>query len=1218
MDDNKNMQNLYEVRKTVRFSLLKQNYEDFYKFDEDILQDVNFLNSLLDFEDEILRIKKISNSKLLQDLIDESIFKNWIENSFQVIKNQICTLIYNKTIYDTKPSLKNESYKNILETKTWRKFEYFFPKNHFRENYIPEEDFYKVKDSEIWYSIKFIATLIKDNELTWFQNKDLRDKFRNIKKYNPNWENFFELQTLNPFTTNRWKIDELENNYKIAFAEYEKQIWELNKKWKIICESILKDEIFKQPKWKAGYFKNIYQDCFKTCEKEILDINHLILLTNKFDSVKNWKIWFKSNDKLGKEVKELNKKLKELNKTISEMNGYKIHLLENYQTEKFSFLMQSWNYYFVWIKSFKSWENNVSNFQKYIKDQDNKWDDKLYYLDSMTFWGFKKLFISNNSDITLYNNEEDLIDNENWINIKTLNNEILETEKQIIIEKENVRNEINLFKNYILDSDDISKDSELKFLQENKFKFPKLDWNQNLQYDNEKNVLLKTKTSEIKSVLMTKDKKYFNNFYYEDLKNYIVSKSDLETLEKQYCNSIKDLLVQIKDKKYKVWWEIKDLSFLWDYFENKNFDTLEDLRNYFNDSWYRVIEKNINFESLLKQTTSLDLEIFQIKSKDMPFHKDFINKNNCWKENEAKTIKNWDSKKDLNTIYFESFFEDLKNWNKYARIWADFKVRWVSLSSKNDYTKFWIKEKNQTRHNHHKKNIENLQNRFKRDRFFIDFSINLNATNHTTEEKFNEKTIENLKSKIQEWEKIKILSLDHWESSFLTYKIFEVSNWDFSQIKEINWWNFDNFQEIPKWENSKDKKQENIQINEKEVKYAEQKVLENYITKYHLIIQDQKRERQVEEALKNFSRNAISKIKEIISSDTLPKSESWITKKTAEEIKKILQSFLNDKVDEDKWKAKETKEKKYIVKESIFYFLQKFKFSYSKFSEDYYKYNVDDKEKFIKSFPDQENLKAKIDDYIWEIKKLLEDDNKLKFLCSQIKESFDWKSGADFVKLNTTPFYSYKGNFSIELKQINNLKDWYASVLVWYISKLLMSWEIDMICLEDNLLSYWVDQSKSFQKHMWTENQSTFAQALINKLSFCLDKNNWKNYQFCYPVKATETNKFKWKNNWVLFFIDEKSTSLICPLCEWQLNRNKKSGEDILEHTKDCETIADKDKKKSCIDKLWKVINWKICNFYLSKKWESVKLENWIEFKDWDDLATYNIAKKWLEFLKNI
>lgn len=427
----------------------------------------------------------------------------------------------------------------------------------------------------------------------------------------------------------------------------------------------------------------------------------------------------------------------------------------------------------------------------------------------------------------------------------------------------------------------------------------------------------------------------------------------------------------------------------------------------------------------------------------------------------------------------------------------------------------------------------------------------------------------------------------------MTYKIFEVSNWDFSQIKEINWWNFDNFQEIPKWENSKNKIQENIQIDEKQTKYEEQKVLVNYITKYHLIIQDQKRERQIEEALKNFARNAISKIKEIISSDTLHKNQNWISEKTMAEIKEILKKFLNNKKDE---------KNKFISKESIYYFLEKFKFDYSKYN-------------FTKSFPNQENLKEKIDTYTFRIQELLSDDNKLRFFCNQIKESFDWKSVPDFEKLHKIPFYSYKSNFGFQLKQINNLKDWYASVLVWYISKLLMNWDIDIICIEDNLLTYWVDQSKSFQKHMWTENQSTFAQALINKLSFCLDKNTWKNYQFCYPTKATDTNKLKWKYNWVLFFVDEKSTSLICPLCDWQLNRDKKEGDDILEHTKNCEIIIDKNNKKNCIDKLWKEINWKVCNFYLSKKWKIVKLENWIEFKDWDDLATYNIAKKWLEFI---
>ena len=39
--------NLYEVRKTVRFSLLKQNYDDFFKYEENVLKDIPFLNALV-------------------------------------------------------------------------------------------------------------------------------------------------------------------------------------------------------------------------------------------------------------------------------------------------------------------------------------------------------------------------------------------------------------------------------------------------------------------------------------------------------------------------------------------------------------------------------------------------------------------------------------------------------------------------------------------------------------------------------------------------------------------------------------------------------------------------------------------------------------------------------------------------------------------------------------------------------------------------------------------------------------------------------------------------------------------------------------------------------------------------------------------------------------------------------------------------------------------
>ena len=103
-------------------------------------------------------------------------------------------------------------------------------------------------------------------------------------------------------------------------------------------------------------------------------------------------------------------------------------------------------------------------------------------------------------------------------------------------------------------------------------------------------------------------------------------------------------------------------------------------------------------------------------------------------------------------------------------------------------------------------------------------------------------------------------------------------------------------------------------------------------------------------------------------------------------------------------------------------------------------------------------------------------------------------------------------------------------------------------------------------------------------------------------MKATDTNKLKWKNNWVLFFVDEKSTSLICPKCWNKLYRDKNNQEDYLFHND-------------------KNLAWDLCKekgFEVKKSINKKEMYNWIEFKDWDDLATYNIAKKWLEYINSL
>ena len=1208
-----NFKNLYEVRKTVRFSLLKQNYDDFFKCEENVLKDISFLNTLVWYEWQIVKIQKKEDSKLLQDLLSKDIFEDIIKNAFQILKNQICTVIYNKVVFDTKKSEKKQKYKIYLKTATWKDLSAFIPTGYDKNSdYIPEENFYKVKDSEIWYAIKIIAKLIMDNDFIE-QDPELYNRLSQINRYNPNFWNFFELNTLNPFTVNRWKISEIVNSYEVSLSQYKQILEGLNKEAYAIANAILSDRYFEncrnqnESDGTVRYLFHIFSNCKNSSEKNIWQINHLILLVNKYESLKNGKKKY-TNDEIELKIKRLNKELRQLAKVRSELLWYQIHLIDNFQTEKFSFLIQSWKYYFVGMKKIW-WENNLSQFQEFI-DGLERGDDKLLYLDSMTWGWFKKLFLSKESDVKFSDKTS----------IKDFNVPILEKEEEINLKKQLIKNEIEQIK-YILKNQIQGKEEDkvindfIAFIKE---------WG----YAN-----TVKRNDLVKENKYNKKIKLFNLIFSWPLNDFVNKRYSIDKLRNEYFELVKELLETIKDKKYEIWKNnFKSLSFLWADFAQETFETLDDLKNYFNDSWYKVIQKNVDLEKISKQVKAWELEIFQIKSKDMPFHQDFINDKNCWIIEEAKNEKSDGFKKDLNTLYFEKFFQDIAEWNKKTRIGADFKIRWINSSENNDYKSFWKKEKNQLRHLSNKENIEKFQNRFKRDRYSIEFSVNLNATNHINEEEFNDRVRKNLSETIKSWKSLKILALDHWESSFLTYKIYQVKDNKYSIINQ--WWNFDNFKEIQDWEDKTTKRQENIQIDEKAIPYEDQKILDNYTTKYHAMIQDQKRERQVEEAIKHFARKSISKIKEIISADTVDKNKEWVSDITKANVKKFIQYTIGHKEvfslsneenrirNKNKGSNKSIESKKNGVEYSkrIEEFFQNKKLDIIPLREDtisfdkinifhildyefHFSYLLQEVNWFTSRFPDQENIKEKIDTYLKQIQGLLDDENKLIVFCNEVKRSFDGKSLANIDKLYNTPFYAFKNNFSLQLEQINNMKKWYVSALVGTISKWVMNGEVDIIALENNLLSYGVDNTESFQKHMWAENHATFAEALMNKLSFCLNKETSESYQFCYPIKVTERpQKFKNKNNGILFFVDENTTSLICPKCDQKLNRSKEEGDDHLHHNNQ-NPAWDECKKEP---------------FEIQKSKNITGEYQGMLFHDWDDLATYNIAKKAKEYLESL
>jgi len=69
MTNLESFKNLYEVRRTVRFSLLKQNYKDFFKCEENALKDVPFLNTLLWYEWQIVKIQKKTGIKAITGFV---------------------------------------------------------------------------------------------------------------------------------------------------------------------------------------------------------------------------------------------------------------------------------------------------------------------------------------------------------------------------------------------------------------------------------------------------------------------------------------------------------------------------------------------------------------------------------------------------------------------------------------------------------------------------------------------------------------------------------------------------------------------------------------------------------------------------------------------------------------------------------------------------------------------------------------------------------------------------------------------------------------------------------------------------------------------------------------------------------------------------------------------------------------------------------------------
>ena len=152
---------------------------------------------------------------------------------------------------------------------------------------------------------------------------------------------------------------------------------------------------------------------------------------------------------------------------------------------------------------------------------------------------------------------------------------------------------------------------------------------------------------------------------------------------------------------------------------------------------------------------------------------------------------------------------------------------------------------------------------------------------------------------------------------------------------------------------------------------------------------------------------------------------------------------------------------------------------------------------------------------------------------------------------------------------------------------------------------------------MWTENHSMFISDLINKMWFLYNKEDFKNskkleknLQLSYILQQKDYKNLKWEQNGILVFVTQEDTSKICPNCWKEWERIKWDFTTIEEEIKELKEL---NIVKSDIDKYIENENNHVDIVYCKEcKFNTIDHET---IKNWDTLATYNIAKLGLDHI---
>lgn len=1165
-----NFKNLYEVRKTIRFELKP------YKKTREILK---LNNNYKNLDSYIKHIKDCEFEEWFNwNIFCISEYENFLiesEKYFLLLqfinKNQKKSLFFDfkksKGIFKNIPSLKNIDWINPLKQK-FKEIEIEY-KNYFdffeKIKDIKEKN---IKKSEVSINLRKIAYLNR-NILTIFNffdiyktDKEILYKYKKIKN-NINFEKINNSIIASHENEVNWACFWRFTLNKFSLFRREtnflKEKFENNKK-------ILQKNVIEMINY------GIFDDNWKKIDIKIETINSLNLKKENFDFERNI-------DEVISELDNINSEL--LNQYIQEFkNNYKKN--KNIISWKFEKFSENWKEKNNYHKKANIFLNNIN-----IEIKPKKWQSLEWFEYLNLLW-------------------EQLFEEKDKKNQKLANKFL-----QILFKEEKLNPDYNTIKNF---RDKLSKYrwelrqnlrvSEREFIQEAMIKYYwwilEKNWNYFLILFDKNNL-----NNDIKNI--DKELKIFDNK--GNLKNYFkiyeYSQLSFSALEKlclsedwdliknkslikkwnKYKNQKKDIDVKCelfyKDKKehwIKTKWiceecknktEIEKEKFFKDFKEHilSALKNLENNKEYRWENWLELLEWIKKQKSIEKIVNFINQNFYKFESK-------YVEEDNIYNLAESWKILLFQIyNKDFN-ILNENFISEEENINENEKnIWEKTKI--IDRTKREKWKKenlFTIYFKNIFKRDletflwqewwlfFRKANLENDKKRFKNNKFFISFDIIFNKWKQNHNWKLCEKKDNILEKHIKKFKNL-ILNDKIIKNSIFIW----IDRWE---KEHISFWFYDNNM-IFQWIIWNSNFVEKISKKNSVIKYS---ILLNSKFWYNWFYTDNVNELYSQIKLKNCYFD-----------------EKWIEEKWVDgKCRKLELNWLKD----------------YHIKKI---FKKDDKWNFFTSLENWWKFILLNKKYWYKIIGENnEEIKLK---------------NEL------------WNEVIDYYLLFEAEKYKRILDINNELKysiNMNNLKKWYLSIIKNFfkekINDFQKEWKYVFFVFE-NQTSNKKDISN---KYLWATILSEIEENLINQYNYLSYKDFNLNLQLSPNIIKKD---ILFKNNniydffWNFIFVNQDNTSSACPVCnnkliemkKWNIVENKNINklfwhwkwaefENSMHHYSENNGInyrkSIKEAKKTKNDK---------CDYNIKNN------PKWFDFiKSWDDLATYNIAKKAKEYLENL